>query len=162
MKSWRCWPLFLLGIWVGSVQASAPVVLTISGHIQAKNGSHRVDFTVADLQKLPQQRYRTLNPWVSTPHTYQGPRLTDLLKRVGAHSQKLTLVALNDYRLDLNLTDIRKYQPIVAWSDNGQQMSLREHGPLWLMLPVSQYSELKASRYNQYMIWQLRQIIVQN
>lgn len=154
--------LFLvLCAWGAMAFASEQTILTISGHIQPADNSHEVNFTLDDLQKLPQQNYKTTNPWVNKPHQYQGPLLTDILKSVNAKSTRLTLVALNDYRVNMDLAKVLKYQPILAWSDDSKTMSVRERGPLWLMFPISRYpEELKNTRFNSYMIWQLRKIIV--
>lgn len=145
-----------------SVQVSAAdrVVLSISGAISQGGETHRVDFTLAQLKSMTQYDFQTENPWVSEPHRYRGPRLSAILKKVGATSNRLTLIALNDYQIDLNFKHIEKYQPILAWSDNGKTMLVRDRGPLWLMLPIYRYPQLKNNQYNSYMVWQLRRIIV--
>ncbi|CAG8998729.1 MAG: hypothetical protein CENE_00689 [Candidatus Celerinatantimonas neptuna] len=152
--------VFFLSVFSAQGRASDRVILSVSGAITKGGEVHRVDFTLAELKALPQYVFKTKNPWVSEPHKYRGPRLSAILKKVGAGSDRLTLIALNDYQIDLNFKKIQKYHPILAWSDNGKIMSVRDRGPLWLMLPVFRYPELKDNQYNSYMVWQLRRIIV--
>lgn len=147
--------------WGKMASASEQTVLTISGHIQSPGNVREVNFTLNDLKKFPQHIYKTSNRWVNKPHQYKGPLLADILKSVHAQSPRLTLVALNDYRVNVDVSKVIKYHPILAWSDDGQTMTVRDHGPLWLMFPLDSYpEELNNTGINSYMIWQLRKIIV--
>ncbi|CAG9298005.1 putative pterin-binding protein [Celerinatantimonas diazotrophica] len=147
--------------WGKMVYASEPIILTISGHIRPTLSVRKVNFTLNDLQKFPQYIYKTTNRWVDKPHQYKGPLLADILKSVHAESPRLTLVALNDYRVNMDMSKVIKYKPILAWSDDGKTMTVRDRGPLWLMFPLDSYPKaLKNTGMNTYMIWQLRKIIV--
>jgi hypothetical protein len=137
-----------------------PIVLTVRGLIEETNRGKDADFDLAMLQSLPQYNITTLHPWIESRHSYKGPRLADVLSQVGAHSQQLTLVALNDYQVDLDFDEIAKFNPILAWSENDRVMKVRDKGPLWLMLPIDEYPELLQIPYNDFMVWQLRSIIV--
>lgn len=140
------------------VHSQSLKTLVISGFIGgAKNP---LTLSLADLQQLPQQRYTTTNPWVKEPRTYQGPLLSDVLKLAKAKSSRITLVALNDYHVNMNFAPLEKFKPILAWSENGKRMTIPRRGPLWVMFPVDKYPQLKNQRYNSYMIWQLHKIIV--
>ncbi len=69
------------------------------------------------------------------------------------------LRALNDYAADIDLSDIEKYQPIVAYWQDGKPMRVRDKGPFWLIYPQSSFpKELNIERYHSQMVWQLKQI----
>ncbi len=136
------------------------VILTLRGLIAETNNREEADFDLTMLKSLPQHSITTRHPWIESRHNYEGPRLSDLLEQVGAQSQQLTLIALNDYQVDVDFAELAKFNPILAWSENGREMTIRNKGPLWLMLPIDEYPELLQISYSDFMIWQLRSIIV--
>ncbi|WP_432455914.1 MULTISPECIES: molybdopterin-binding oxidoreductase [unclassified Agarivorans] len=159
--------LMALSMLLYSVMVSAdlakpngPPVLTLAGAITQGNNQGAADFDLKMLQDLPQYSIVTRNPWVESRHHYRGPRVADILELVGAESTRLIMVALNDYEVEIDFSDISQFDPILAWSDNEHLMRVREKGPLWLMLPIDQHPELLQMPYNDFMIWQLRKIIV--
>ncbi|GDY27212.1 molybdopterin-binding oxidoreductase [Agarivorans sp. Toyoura001] len=135
-------------------------ILTIAGLIQNSNSEGAADFDLKMLQAMPQHTIVTRHPWVESRHHYKGPKVSDLLEMAGARSTKLTLVALNNYEVEIEFDDIAEFEPILAWSDNDRVMRVRDKGPLWLMLPIDKHPELLQMPYNDFMIWQLRSIIV--
>ena len=50
--------------------------------------------------------------------------------------------------------------PIVATRMDSQPMSVRDRGPFWLMLPLSDRPELDEQEFHRFMIWQLEAIIL--
>lgn len=142
---------------------SGPVILSVSGNIKsAEDVGGKVQFDLTRLQALPQHEIVTGNPWVDKPHTYRGPKLSDVLAAVGADGDNITLTALNSYQIGIEWSKVAKYDPILAWEDDGVVMRVRDKGPLWFMLPLDQYPELKRSEYTDMMIWQLGSIDIQH
>lgn len=141
---------------------TGPVILKVSGNI---NSTDEVDgkvlFDLAKLQALPQHEVVTGNPWVDKPHRYRGPKLADLLASVGASGKTVILTALNSFQISIEWDKVAKYDPILAWQDDGVVMRVRDKGPIWFMLPLDQYPELKRSEYTDMMIWQLDSIDIQ-
>ncbi|MCV5433932.1 hypothetical protein OFN37_33000, partial [Escherichia coli] len=82
----------------------------------------KVLFDLAKLQALPQHEIVTGNPWVDKPHTYRGPKLADVLAAVGADGKTITLTALNSFQIRIEWDKVAKYDPILAWQDNGAVM----------------------------------------
>ncbi|WP_421260223.1 molybdopterin-binding oxidoreductase [Aeromonas sp. 600774] len=140
-----------------------PVILKVSGNIRAADEvDGKVLFDLATLQALPQYEIVTSNPWVDKPHKYRGPKVADVLAAVGADGKSITLTALNSFQIRINWDKVAKYNPILAWEDDGVTMKIRDKGPLWFMLPLDQYPELKRSEYTDMMIWQLDLIDIQH
>ncbi|WP_180343688.1 molybdopterin-binding oxidoreductase [Aeromonas veronii] len=142
---------------------TGPVILKVGGNIRsADEVDGKVLFDLAKLQSLPQHEIVTGNPWVDKPHTYRGPKLADVLTAVGADGKTITLTALNSFQIRIEWDKVAKYEPILAWEDNGAVMRVRDKGPVWFMLPLDQYPELKRSEYTDMMIWQLDLIDIQH
>ncbi len=141
---------------------TGPVILKVSGNIKsADEVDGKVLFDLAKLQALPQHEVVTGNPWVDKPHRYRGPKLADLLASVGASGTTVILTALNSFQISIEWDKVAKYDPILAWQDDGVVMRVRDKGPIWFMLPLDQYPELKRSEYTDMMIWQLDSIDIQ-
>ena len=50
--------------------------------------------------------------------------------------------------------------PIIAYRRNGLAMSLREHGPLWIVYPYDAAAEYRSAQAYSHSIWQLDRIAV--
>ncbi len=139
---------------------SGPVVLSIDGAIQVRNSPHAAKFDLDMIRALPTQHIHTRTPWFQHAVTFTGPRLWDVLQRLGAHGQTLRVRALNDYAVDLPASDAGRYNPILAWQINGQPLTVRDKGPLFLVYPFDQHPELKNDIYYSRSIWQIQSINV--
>ncbi len=137
------------------------VLLTISGNIanSQKNGDARFDRE--QLAKLPSDTFILHTRWTNKAHTYDGPLLSAILDHVGSKGTTIRLTALNDYSIVIEKSYIDKYQPILAILDDGKEMSIRDKGPLWLLLPQDKYPELKTEENTGNMIWQLSHIEIE-
>ena len=165
MNIFGCIALLLLLVIMPTASAEAltgPVILKVSGNIKSTDEvDGKVLFDLAKLQALPQHEVVTGNPWVDKPHRYRGPKLADLLASVGASGKTVILTALNSFQISIEWDKVAKYDPILAWQDDGVVMRVRDKGPIWFMLPLDQYPELKRSEYTDMMIWQLDSIDIQ-
>jgi hypothetical protein len=130
--------------------AAAQPVLTVS------RGDTVVALTVADLEAMPQHTLVTSNEFTDGEVTYVGPLARDVLARIDLDGVRyLRLKALNDYYIDVPTKDFKRYDVIFALEANGQRLSRRDKGPLWLMYPISDHPELADPLYNARLIWQV-------
>lgn len=154
----------ILLLLAGFAQAdSEPVILSVYGVIESDEGGHqRLDFTLSELQALPQAQITTAHPWSVTPQHYNGVDLTALFKLLFANRQikSLNLEGLNGFSVALEWSKVSDFSPVLAWQENDKLMSRRQKGPLWLMLPYDQAPEMQQANFLHYMVWQLRTIRV--
>jgi len=137
-----------------------PVILTVSGSIRQTNQSGKAVLDAAMLKSLPQQEIVTDTPWTDGQVRFEGPLLRDVLKLVGAQGEMLKTRAINDYFVDIPVSDAEKYDVILAMRLNGNEMTVRSKGPLWVIYPWSSIEELRTATYYSRSIWQLSDIIV--
>lgn len=142
-------------------QAVGPVVLKISGKIGTKNTVDAAVFDDALLDALPQKSFVTETPWTKGSVKFTGPLLSDVLKAVNASGTNIKAVALNDYKVNIPVEDIRKYGIILTRQIDGKMLTVRDKGPLFVMYPFEQFPELKTSVYFSRCIWQLQSISVE-
>lgn len=143
------------GVADANPNSTAPVILTVEGQPAA------TDFTLAQLQALPQTTVITTTPWTEGSHTYTGVLLRNLLDKQGLQkATKLNAKALNDYVATLTVSDAYKYDVLLALTQDGKLLTRRNKGPVWVIYPLSLHPELDKPSYHSAMIWQLRAISV--
>ena len=71
-----------------------------------------------------------------------------------------TDTALNDYRVDIPVADVQRFDVILARLLDGQPMAVREKGPLFVMYPFADHAELRNAVYYSRCAWQLKAIEV--
>jgi hypothetical protein len=138
-----------------------PVVLTISGAISQANTAAGLAFDQAMLDSLPQTEVATETPWTQGMITFSGVSLKALLDFAGAKGTTISAVALNDYSVDIPVTDAANPSVIVAARKNGALMPVRDKGPLWIIYPLSDDDTgAAADATHSKMIWQLKQMVI--
>lgn len=135
------------------------VILTVSGQIGMKNAGDEAAFDLAMLEALPKKEIRTATPWTDGVTTFEGFALKDLLAAVGATGETLHAVALNDYATDLPASDA-ELGVVIAYKVNGEYISVREKGPLWVIYPFDDRPDLKTETIYGRSIWQLTRLDV--
>lgn len=140
---------------------TAQFTLLINGTIQPPAGGKSIQLDLAALKALPQQTVTTHTPWHDGAVSFSGPRLWDLLEPLKPTGKTLRVTALNDYSVHVPLSDLQRYQPVLAWQLNGKALSVRNKGPLFLIYPFDAYPELHNPLYYGRAIWQIKMITIE-
>ena len=165
MNFLRCALGALLMMLAGAVSAedfAAPtgdVLLTITGRIAATNGDGVLRLDQTQLEALPQTEFTTSTTWTSGTPTFRGVLLADVIKAVGATGGTITLKAANDYAITMPIADVTDKAPLLAYLVDGQTMSLRDKGPVWMVYPYDSNEKFRTEETYSRSIWQLTQII---
>jgi hypothetical protein len=141
-------------------EPTGPVVLTVSGRIRSGNP---VRFDLATLESLGLIRFTTPTSWTTEPATFEGVLLSALLDVVGADpaATTLNLTALNDFESPTPIADGRKWPVMLALKRDGEYMSRRDRGPIWMIYPQHAYPEVGQREYFSRWVWQLKSIAVE-
>ena len=140
---------------------SGKTVLTISGKLGSEQADAKVTFDLARLEALPQHSFTTHTPWQDQPARFTGPLLRDVLASVKAHGSQLKAIALNDYKVNIPVSDTQRFDMVLALRVNGERISVRNKGPLFVIYPYDSHSELRSTTYYSRSIWQLKGIKVE-
>lgn len=136
-------------------------LLEVTGQItDAMDGGGGARFDRQALEAMPQHRITTSTPWTDGVSVFEGPLLCDLLERVGADGTVLRARALNDYAVEIPISDCERYPVILALTRDGEPLSRRDMGPIWIVYPRDDFSELQLETVNARWIWQLTEIEV--
>lgn len=140
---------------------SGPVILTVSGHIAVTNGDARARFDRTLLERLPQSTLTTETDWTDGPQRFEGVLLRDVMERLDAHGKEIVARAINDYKAVIPWNDLAAFPVLVALKRNGENMAIRDKGPLWIVYPSPARSPDRAGPHNLKMVWQLEQLNVE-
>ena len=119
----------------------------------------------AQLAALPQHTTVTATPWTDGVKTFRGPLVSDVLKAAGvsvAPGMVAQAQALNGYVVEIPAEDFARWPVILAFSMDGQTLTRRDKGPLWVVYPRDSDPQLKDAKYDHRWAWQLKQISVQS
>jgi hypothetical protein len=132
-------------------------LLEVTGQI-ADDGGARFDRQA--LEAMPQHRTTTSTPWTDGVSVFEGPLLCDLLELVGADGTVLQAKALNDYAVEIPIGDCERYPVILALTRDGERLSRRDMGPIWIVYPRDDFPELQLETVNARWVWQLTELEV--
>lgn len=137
------------------------VILTVSGKISRTNAPGKAEFDRAMLTALGLHRFSTSTPWTDGTVLFEGVLIRNLMTALGATGSTMKAIALNDYVSVLPMTDIDRYDAILALTMNGETMSRRDKGPIWIMYPLDAIPEIYELGKTSHLVWQLSHIVVQ-
>jgi len=147
----------LLSPALATAAEDSEVLLEVTGRIAGDGGAR---FDRQALEAMPQHRITTSTPWTDGVSVFEGPLLCDLLERVGAEGTVLQARALNDYAVEIPIGDCARYPVILALTRDGERLSRRDMGPIWIVYPRDDFPELQLETVNARWIWQLTGIEV--
>lgn len=104
---------------------------------------------------LPRDSFTTSTIWTAGVSEFEGVRISALLDALGVRSGTIKFMAVNDYAIDIPVADLLENDPIIAEKVDGEYMSLREKGPLWLVYPYDTAAKFQTSVIYSRSIWQL-------
>jgi hypothetical protein len=140
-----------------SRQASRDYILTLGGAI----AGDEVALTRADFLAFSQYQIVTTTSVTDGPKTFEGFLIRDLLRTFDADGEVVVARALNDYKIEIPISDFERFDVIGALSMNGVPLSPRDKGPIWIVYPRDDHAELQDIRYDTRWVWQLVSLHVQ-
>ncbi|MGO4526574.1 hypothetical protein AB4097_17130 [Microvirga sp. 2MCAF35] len=139
--------------------ASGEILLTVTGEIEATNAPGRAEFDRAMLEALGRKSLTATFVISGKAHRFEGVPLRAVLDRVGGKGATIRASAWNDYEVDIPWDDL-KYDPLLAMSADGQVLTLRDKGPLWIVYPRDDHSALRDDLHDSRWVWQLNRLRV--
>src|SRR3546814_19130613 len=84
---------------------------------------------------------------------FEGVAVAALLDFVRAEGSTVTAIALNDYKVQIPVSDIHDYPVLLALKMNGETLRVRDKGPIWIVYPLDDYTELAPADIDKRWIW---------
>jgi hypothetical protein len=147
----------------GAASLPAPTdkpILTVTGKISVTNKDGTAQFDRAMLEAIGETSFSTSTPWYKEPVKFEGVPMAKLLDAVGATGDRIVSVALNDYSAEMPMEDARKFGVILALKRDGEYMTVRDKGPIFIVYPFDSNPDLKVQKYYSRSVWQVSRIEV--
>lgn len=138
-----------------------PVILIVCGDFNQNGALQETGLTLADLEKIGTTTITTSTVWTDGPQTFTGVWLRDLIDNLVTGGGKLTIIALNDYSVSLPLDEVVAGGMMLAYARNGENMSVRDMGPLWMVYPYDSSDMYRNEVAYSRSVWQLDQLIIE-
>jgi hypothetical protein len=139
---------------LGTAARAEGVILTVTIGGETKTYDRQA------LESLGLETIKTATIWTEGVQEFQGVPLYLLTDAIGAETGTLLATAINDYTVEIPLGDATEGGPILAMRMNGEIMSLRDKGPLWVIYPYDQNAAYRSEVTYSRSIWQLDRIEV--
>ena len=136
------------------------VILTVSGRIAVTNEADTARFDRAMLEGLGLASFTTVTPWYDGPVTFEGVPMAKLLQRLGAQGETVRAIALNDYSTEIPIADFAQHGVLLALKRDGNYLTVRDKGPLFIVYPYDSDPALKSPRYYGRSAWQVARLVV--
>lgn len=130
------------------------VILTVSGAISAETTQFDLDM----LMDIGSTDIETTTIWTEGEQQFQGVALNVLMDQLGVTEGTILATAINDYTVEIPVSDAIEGGPIVAYMLNGATMSVRDKGPLWVVYPYDSDADYRSEVIYSRSIWQLDRI----
>ncbi len=140
------------------VSPKGDVILTVTGLLQKTNADDSAEFDLEMLEALDNTTIETSTIWTEGDHVFQGVSLAVLAEELGIEGTALRATAINDYTVEIPLSDAVVGGAIVAYMMDGKPMSVRDKGPLWVIYPYDSNADYRSEVVYSRSIWQLDRI----
>lgn len=138
------------------------VLLTLSGTLTHETADGVVTLDREMLENMETVAFTTSTIWMEEEVTFTGVSLRDVLDYAGARGEEISAVALNDYKIEIPVSEIEENSPIIAYLMNGEPMSRRNKGPLWIVYDYDSDAKYRSEVVYSRSIWQLDRIVSTN
>ena len=136
------------------------IVLTVTGEIDVTNAEGALVFDYDALAALDAETFETTTIWTEGLNSFQGVSLKTLTDLLGTKEGTLLATAINDYTVEIPVSDAVEGGPIIAYLMNDEVMSVRDKGPLWVIYPYDSNADYRSEVVYSRSIWQLDRIEV--
>jgi hypothetical protein len=133
-------------------------VLSISGLISNLNDDDETTLDVATLEKMSMVKLRVFEPFEKKEMVFEGVLMSELMKIVGADSSatEVHFTALDDYKIDLPMSALKKADVLLATKADGDYMSIVDGGPTRIVFPP----DSNMARNTDMWIWNVDTMVV--
>lgn len=145
-----CFAAVVIVATVPPAMAEHPI-LTLTGAVR----DAPVTLTRSDLKALPRHEMETSTSVTDGTQHFAGFLMHHLLAAHDATGKTVQARALNDYMIEIPLSDFMEFDVIGALYHDGKPLSPRDKGPVWIVYPRDDHRDLQDIRYDTRWVWQL-------
>ncbi|KQN69888.1 molybdopterin-dependent oxidoreductase [Devosia sp. Leaf64] len=114
-----------------------------------------------ELEAMGLVSVKTKTPWNEGVVDFEGVPIAKILEAAKAEGTTATVVALNDYSVDIPTSDFTDFGTILAVKRNGDYMPVDDQGPFFVIYPFDSDTKLQGQPYYGRAVWQVKEIDVE-
>jgi hypothetical protein len=115
-----------------------------------------------DLEQMGLVSIKTSTPWNEGVVDFEGVPFERLLLEAGVSGgTTATVTALNDYSVDIPVSDFAQFGVILATRRDGAHMPVDDQGPFFVIYPFDSDPSLQGQPYHGRAVWQVKEISVE-
>ena len=134
---------------------NAEPILMITGEIAPESGETALSLDLEALRQLPVTTFETSTIWTDGVYSFTGVSLADMMDALGVQDGTIIAKAINDYAVEIPVSDAVEGGPIIAYLMDGAEMTVRDKGPLWVIYPYESDADYRTEVVYSRSIWQL-------
>ena len=157
MTSMRFITAIVFAVFAFAMPAIAQDVPAVT--ISSAAGSIKLDRN--ELEAMGLVSIKTTTPWNEGVVDFEGVPIKALLEKANATGDTTTVIALNDYSVDIPTADFDEFGVILAVKRNGEYMPVDDQGPFFVIYPFDSNPTLQGQPYYGRAVWQVKEITVQ-
>lgn len=139
---------------------SGEVLLVVDGLINRTNILDEAHLDLKIIQSLSHHSLSTSTSVTDGVKKFDGVLMRDLLNLLSAEGEIVTARALNDYHVDIPISDFHKYDVLLATHMDGKRLLPSGKGPFWIVYPRDKWRQLQDIRYDYRWVWQLHRLTI--
>jgi hypothetical protein len=143
------------------VATAAPALAQTMPTLTVTSPSGIVTYDRSELEAMGMVSIKTSTPWNEGVVDFEGVPFTVLLKKADAEGTLATVIALNDYSVDIPVSDFTDFGPILAIKRNGEYMPVDDQGPFFVIYPFDANPVLQRQPYHGRAVWQVKAVTVE-
>ena len=135
---------------------------TVHGKVGTTNSDAAIVMDKSAVEAVGVVEYDVHDPFEDQSIVYSGVLMSDLLKvwQIPDEVETVRITALNDYQIDVPITDFYNYPVLLALQADGVYMEPSYRGPAMLVYPMDDF-ELDPISIKRRWIWQIKSIELQ-
>jgi hypothetical protein len=138
----------------GSPARAEEPVLSVTG---LADGAE-LQLTLDDLREMGATDLQTGTPWSEGVSTFTGVTGRRFVEALQAGGTEVAADAINNYHIAIPFDVFASDELLIAFARDGQPMSVREKGPLWIIFPYDSDPIYHSDTYKAYSIWSLTRL----
>jgi len=132
-------------------------ILSVTGKVTGGE----INLTLEQIEAMGSASIVTTTPWHDGLTTFEGVSMASFLDAVGAHGTTAYVHALNDFSIDIPLSDLTRFDAIMAVRTDGEYMEIVDKGPLFIVFPYDDVSEVRNELFYARSVWQIHSIEIE-
>lgn len=129
------------------------VLLKVTGDIKHPNVGDELHLDRDQLMSLSPHEIVTSTPWTEGVGRFEGPLFRAVLEAAGVDTDRVRVSSLNEYEIEIPLSDLKEHDVILAVKRDGEPIAVRDLGPVFVLYPFDEKPELLNETIRHRSVW---------